>query len=280
MNRRRLIGGVAGVGAALAALAAYPVWKWSQMGRTARQQSALLIGGASAMYDLTVALGKEFEKRHGVSVIVERGGSLPGLLAVRRHAIDIAAMARDLQGAEADPEAHNHLIGRDAIAVVVHQQCPVRQMRQETVRDVLSGRINNWKSLGGANSPIKVVTRPRDSSTSRFVSEFVLDGEDLTVQAQVRKTRVEVLAFVRQNPDAFGCVATDEIGQLDDIVSLEIDNVAINRETILSGRYPFVRSLYFMTYGTARQQTLDFIALAESPLGQRIVDQAGFLPVR
>lgn len=280
MNRRRLIGGVVGVGAALAGLAAYPVWKWSQMRRTARQQSALLIGGASAMYDLNVALGKEFEKRHGVPVIVERGGSLPGLLAVRRHAIDIAAMARDLHGAEAEPEAHNHLIGRDAIAVVVHPQCPVRQLRRETVRDVLSGRINNWKSLGGANTPIKVVTRPRDSSTSRFVSEFVLDGEDLTVQAQVRKTRAEVLAFVRQNPDAFGCVATDEIGQLDDIVSLEIDNVPISRETILSGRYPFVRSLYLMTYGIARQQTLDFIALAESPPGQRIVDQAGFLPVR
>ena len=277
MNRRYLM---AGVGAALAGVAAYPVWQWTQMRRTSRRQNALLIGGASAMYDLNVALGKEFEKQHGVPVIVERGGSLQGLLAAKRRAIDIAAMARDLNGAEAEPAAHNYLIGRDAIAVVVHPQCPVRQLRQETVRDVMSGRINNWKSLGGANTLIKVVTRPRDSATSRFVSEFILDGEDMTVQAQVRKTRAEVLTFVRQNPDAFGCVATDEVGLLDNSVSLKIDNVPINRETILSGRYPFVRSLYLMTYGIARQQTLDFITLAESPLGQRIVDQAGFLPVR
>lgn len=277
MNKRQLL---AGVGVAVAGAVAYPVWQWTQIRRTARQQNALLIGGSSAMYEVNVALGKEFEKRYGVPVIVERGGSLQGLLAVKRHAIDIAAMARDLSGAEAEPEAHNSLIGRDAIAIVVNPKCPVRHLRQDTIRDVLSGRINNWKSLGGANIPIQVLARPRESSTGRFVSEFVLDGDDMTLQAQVRKSKDDLLAFLRQNPYAIGCVATDEGGLPDDIVALEIDSVPISRETILSGRYPFVRSLYLTTYGIARQPALDFIALAESPLGQRIVDQAGFLPVR
>ena len=232
------------------------------------------------MYDLNVALGKEFEKKYGVQVIVERGGSLQGLLAAKRHAIDIAAMARDLHGAEAEPQAHNHLIARDAIAVVAHAKCPVKQLRQELVRDVLTGKIDNWKTLGGPDSPIEVVMRPRDSSTSRFVSEFVLAGADLALKAHIRKTKDDVLAFIRQNPNAIGCVATDDIRLPTDILVLEIDNTPITRETVLSGRYPYSRSLYLLTFGLVRQQALDFIALAESPAGQLIVDRAGFIPVR
>ena len=232
------------------------------------------------MYELNVALGKEFEKQHGVKVIVERGGSLQGLLAAKRHAIDIAAMSRDLSGAEAELQAHNHLIARDAIAIVVHPKNPVRQLRQELVRDVLTGKIENWKVLGGADSPIEVVMRPRDYPTSRYVSEVVLGGADLALKVHFTKSKDELLAFVRQNPNAIGCIATDDGGLPADIVSLEIDNIPITRETVLSGRYPFERSLYLLTFGLARPQALDFIALAESPAGQAIVDHAGFIPVR
>ena len=232
------------------------------------------------MYELNVALGKEFEKRYGVQVIVESGGSLQGLLAAKRHAIDIAAMARDLEGAEAEPQAHNHLIARDAIAVIVNTKNPVRQLRQELVRDVLTGKIDNWKTLGGPNSPIEVVSRPRHTATSRYVGEVVLAGADLSLKSHFRKTRDELLTFIRQNPNAIGCVATDDGGLPSDIVSLEIDSIAMTRKTILSGRYPFERSLYFLTFGVARQQVLDFIALAESPAGQAIVDRTGFIPVR
>ena len=277
MNRRYVAGGLA---ATLAGIAAYPLWRWMQIGRAPVQQNALLVGGAAAMYELNVALSKEFEKRHGVQVIVERGGSLQGLLAAKRHAIDIAAMARDLQGAEADPQAHNHLIARDAIAIVVHARSAVVQLRQELVRDVLTGKIDNWKTLGGPDKPIEVVMRPRDSATSRYVSEVVLAGADPALTAHVKKTKNDVLEFIRQNPYAIGCVSTDDGSLPADMVSLEIDNTPITRETVLSGRYPYSRSLYLMTYGTVRQQARDFIALAESPTGQAIVDRAGFIPVR
>lgn len=277
MKRRYL---AAGLVAAFAGAAAYPVWQWVQIRRAPTRHNALLIGGASAMYELNVALGKEFEKRYGVQVIVESGGSLQGLLAAKRHAIDIAAMARDLEGAEAEPQAHNHLIARDAIAVIVNTKNPVRQLRQELVRDVLTGKIDNWKTLGGPDSPIEVVSRPRHTATSRYVGDVVLAGADLSLKSHFRKTRDELLTFIRQNPNAIGCVATDDGGLPSDIASLEIDSIAMTRETILSGRYPFARSLYFVTFGVARQQVLDFIALAESPAGQAIVNRTGFIPVR
>lgn len=277
MKRRYLAGGIA---AAVAGIAAYPAWQWVQVRHTPTRHNALLVGGSSAMYELNLALGKEFEKRYGVQVIVERGGSLPGLLAVKRHAIDIAAMARDLEGAEAEPEAHNHLIARDAIAVVVNARNPIRQLRKELVHDILTGKIDNWRTVGGADSPIEVVLRPRESSTSRYVGEIVLGGADPTLHAHFEKTKDSLLAHIRQNPHAIGCIATDDGNLPADIVSLEIDSIPITRETLLSGRYPYKRSLYLLTYGVARQQALDFIALAESSQGQAIVDKAGFVPVR
>ena len=122
--------------------------------------------------------------------------------------------------------------------------------------------------------------RPRESSTSRYVSEFVLEGADWALKVHLVKTKDEVLGLIRKNPYAIGCVATDDGGLPADIVALDIDNTPIARETVLSGRYPFTRSLYLVTYGLARQQALDFIALAESPIGQAIVDKAGFIAVR
>lgn len=277
MKRRFVAGGLV---AAAAGVAAYPLWQWVQVRRSPARHNALLVGGSSAMYELNLALGKEFEKRYGVKVIVERGGSLPGLLAVKRHAIDIAAMARDLEGAEAEPHAHNHLIARDAIAIVVNARNPVRQLRQQLVHDILTGKIDNWRSVGGPDSPIEVVMRVRESSTSRYVSEIVLAGADPALQSRFKKTKDDLLAYIRQHPHAIGCIATDDGALPADIVSLEIDSVPITRETILSGRYPYKRSLYLMTHGVARQQALDFIALAESPEGQAIVHNAGFIPVR
>jgi phosphate transport system substrate-binding protein len=277
MKRRYLAGGLA---AAVVGIAAYPAWQWVQVRRAPARKNALLVGGSAAMYELNLALGREFEKRHGVKVIVERGGSLPGLLAVKRHAIDIAAMARDLEGAEAEAQAHNHLIARDAIAVVVNARNPVRQLRRQLVHDILTGKIDNWKTVGGADGPIEVLLRPRESSTSRYVSEIVLGGADPSLQTHFKKTKDDLLAAIRQNPHAIGCVATDDGDLHAGVVSLEIDGIPITRATILSGRYPYERSLYLMTYGVARQQALDFIALAESPEGQAIVDKAGFVPVR
>ena len=71
MKRRYLAGAFA---AGIAGVAAYPLWQWLQIRRALVRHNALLVGGASAMYELNVALGKEFEKLYGVKVIVERGG--------------------------------------------------------------------------------------------------------------------------------------------------------------------------------------------------------------
>ncbi len=189
-------------------------------------------------------------------------------------------MGRDLEGAEAEPHVHNHLIARDALAIVVNTRNPVRQLRQQLVHDILTGKIDNWKTAGGTDSPIEVVMRVRESSTSRYVSEIVLAGADLALQSRYKKTKDELLEYIRHHPHAIGCVATDDGDLPADIVSLEIDSVPITRETILSGRYPYERSFYLMTHGITRQQALDFIALAESPDGQAIVQSAGFIPVR
>jgi phosphate transport system substrate-binding protein len=239
----------------------------------------LLIGGASAMYDVNVALGKAFEKRHGIKVIVEGGGSLPGLLAARRHAIDIAAMARDLEADEAAADAHIHLIARDAIAVVVHPRNPLRQLRRDVVHAILNGKIDHWRAVGGTG-PIDVVARPRGHPTSRYVSEVVLGGGDLTLKAQVRQGGDELLDFIGNNPAAIGCVATDDGAIPSQVVALAVDDVPITRETVLSGRYPYSRSLHLLVYGQPQREVRDFIAFAESPEGQAIVDALGFLPVR
>jgi len=278
MNKRYFLGGLAAL--AFTGTSAYVGLTWYASRRAVARQDALLIGGAAVMADLNKALAKEFQQTRAVQVIVEKGGSLQGLLAAKRGAIDIAAMSRDLIGNEAQAEAHNYLIARDAISIIVHPSCVLKQLSPQMVHDVLTGRIDNWKVFGGPNEPIHVISRQRESTTLRFVSEAVLDRDDMSVHASIMESKAAVMEQVRRDPYAIGFVATDDGMELPGVRALEIDGVPISRETLLSQRYPYTRSLHLLLYGAARPLAYDYVAFAQSPKGQDIVKHMGFIPVR
>ena len=243
-------------------------------------RKSLLIGGAGAMFGLNQALAAQFSETHPlVDVVVEKGGSLPGLIAVKRGAIDLAAMARELSVSEDEPGMRNFLIARSSVTIVVNKTLPIKNLAQQQIRGLLTGGIRNWKDVGGPDAPVNVVSRMRGSTTRQFIEEVVLDGEDIITGAkEMASTKLQAEA-IAADPHAIGYVASKDDAGKADIAALSVDGVEASRATVLSDRYPYTHSFYLLLYGDRAGLARDFVVFARSAAGQKIVAQQGLLPV-
>jgi phosphate transport system substrate-binding protein len=253
-------------------------FRWRLPAKEGRK--SLLIGGAGAMVPLNQALAAAFIKLHAmVDIVVEKGGSLQGLIAARRGAIDLAAMTRDLSIEEDDESAHDYLIARGDVRIVVNHRSPVKGLSQQQIRALLAGELTNWKQVGGADAPVNVISRTRGSTTRQFVEEVVLGGGEVTSNAREMETTKLLAASVAADPYAIGYVASKDSEGIANVLAIAVDGVTASRATVLSGRYPYTHSFSLLLYGEQIGLRLDFVNFARSPAGQTIVAQSGLVPV-
>lgn len=273
MNRRRAC---AALGAA-AAGALLPGCGRGTPGATGARQ-ALLIGGAASMQALLEALAAGYLAARPApatpSVLVEPGGSLPAFIAASRGAIDVAAMTRALTDAEDGAGARHYLIARGAIGVVVHPSLPLRDLAPAQVRALLAGEIGNWRALGGPDRPVAV------HAPARLEGEaLLLDGGEFAVNARTCPDSAALLAAVRNDPGAIGCLDGCLDGGGHAAAALAIGGVAATPATVLSGRYPYTRSLYLLLHGDPGGAGAAFVRFARAAAGQAIVRRHGLAAV-
>lgn len=231
----------------------------------------LLIAADSDVLPYSALLGRAFERQTGIEVVVDGGGTLGALIALRRGAIDIAATDRDLQGAESDGTLLPYLLAKDAIAIVVGESTPVAGLRHDQLAAILSGRIADWAGVGGPAGPIEVLDQAPGSPTRKFVENVLLRHAQVTRRGLVPKTLGELARRLNANPRAIGYLATKDLQP--GTRTLPIDGVPLNRASVYSGRYPFTRSMYFVTRAVSRG-TLAFMGRNEPVLSARLLEQA------
>lgn len=264
-GRRRLLTAAAAGGATLACGA----WSWPFATRESQHES-LLIAGTAAMKQTTALLADAFTRQYPVEVVNEGGSTAAGLIALHRGAIDIAAVARELKRSEEGIGLRTWLFAKDALALVVSPDNPVRDLTRQQVRDILSGVIANWKDVGGPNQPIEVINRPAAATTRAWVEENILDGREIVRRARPVANAKRVAPIVAANPRAIGYVATRSVS--DAVVTLTVDGVGPSRNTIYSGRYPFTRPLYYATRETPPPVVRKFLDFVRSTEGQELME--------
>ncbi len=236
------------------------------------EQNAVVVAGSMAMVFYVELLAKEFEKRNpGIKVEVAGGSSIAGLIAVERGAIDLAAISRDLTPKEYRPELKVTMIGRDALAVVAHHDNPVSDLTRDQLRAIFMGELTRWP---GSDRPIHVITREPGAPSLQSFRELALANEEVTPDAQPVNDVKEVAASVAADPDAIGFLGLYALTP--DVKALSINGVMAGNATILSSRYPLMRSLNLVELtdeeNPSRQR---FIEFAISPAGQSLIEKAG-----
>jgi phosphate transport system substrate-binding protein len=221
--------------------------------------------------------------RSGKSVSVSGGGSGIGITALTDGTADIAASSRELKSEEAARAKGNIIeekIARDAIAMIVHASNPVSGLTRVQIRDIYSGKIKNWKELGGENINIVLANRESTSGTFEALKTFLADDmfEKFTPRIYTAASSGAMTNFVAGSKGAIGYVG---LGFLDSKVkTLSVNNVVPTAETSKEGGgYPYSRYLYMMRKINARPEVMDYINFVKSKDGQAIVKELKFVPI-
>jgi phosphate transport system substrate-binding protein len=242
------------------------------------------IAGSDTMLPLNRRLAEEYMREHpGVAVRVAGGSTGRGVDALLTEEVDLCAASRPLTPDEIrrlhdrfDTIGLRFLMARDALSVYVHPSNTVRSLTVAQLAAVFSGAVDNWSSVGGEDAPIEPVVRTPSSGTHHFFRDHVLQGEAYATTALYAVRPRDVIDLVGAHPSAIGYGG---LAHGPGVVQLRVDGVAATTETVRDGSYPLARYLYFYATEPPLGETKSFVDWCVGVRGQRVVDEAGFVPL-
>lgn len=253
--------------------------------------------GSDTLVNVALAWAEAYGQVHSeVQIAVTGGGSGTGIAALINGTVDMANASRrikDEERAQAESNgvvAVEHVVAGDAIAIVVHPSNPVDGLTIPQLSDIFSGRITNWREVGGEDLPIVLLSRESNSGTHVYFLEQVVrqgDGGDTTLfspNTLLMPSSEGISTEVRQNPNAIGYDGLGYVTEDQKVLAVAAASgepyVSPTLETVKDGSYPIARSLYIYTAGEpggAIRAYLDWILGSE---GQAIVKELGFVPLQ
>ncbi|MBN1811018.1 MAG: phosphate ABC transporter substrate-binding protein [Anaerolineae bacterium] len=252
--------------------------------------------GSDTLVNLALRWAEVYMDEHpDVRLSVTGGGSGTGIAAMINGTVDVANASRAMKQEEIKAAEANGItpveftVARDAIAVVVHPSNPVDGLTLQQISDIYTGKIVNWREVGGENRPIVLLSRESNSGTYVYFLENVIrlgDKEsDLLFfpDTLLMPSSEGISAEVRRNPNAIGYdglgYVTPDQKMLAVAAGADSDYVLPSVDTVNAGTYPISRPLYMYTAGEPTGQVkayMDWI-LDE---GQASVAELGFVPLR
>lgn len=231
------------------------------------------------MQPLVHALAVAYSERHKhVSFEFTAVGSAGGLELLRRGQADLALVSRPLTAQdEADvstgkPSLTSTVIAWDAIAIVVHQANPLRQISAYQLRNVFEGQTLNWDELGSPAGDIVVASREDGSGTRSVFEQAMMRGRAVTSTALVMPGSEAALRLVASTPTAIGYLSIGWLGA--GVHSLAVDGIQATPSSIEQATYPLVRPFLLVYRDQPPTGAAEFLAFATSPAGQAIVRTA------
>jgi phosphate transport system substrate-binding protein len=269
----------------------------SGCGKRSGQSNSLQIKGSDTMVNLGQAWAEEYMKQNpDISVAVTGGGSGTGITALLNNTCDIAEVSRlmkddEIKMAEAKGfEPNKIVVALDGLAVVVNPANKVSELTIDQLADIFTGKIKNWKEVGGRDAKIVLLSREVNSGTHVYFKEHVLrkgkaDGkEEFTPEALLLPSSQAIADEVSQNQDAIGYYGMGYITAKEKAINVMKDKnspaIPPTTENVVSGAYPISRPLLMYTKGEPRGLVKMFIDYVLSPTGQEIVKNLDFVPVK
>jgi len=208
------------------------------------------------------------------SVDVEGGGSTAGLQAVVEGLAHIGMCSRSLKSDEAK-QFQTVIIARDGLAIVVNPANPVKGLTVEQLCGLFSGKIQNWKEVGGLDGPVRPITREEGSGTRESFVGLVMGKTRITRKALTQESNGAVKELVKGDPAAIGYMSLGLVG--DELKALPVDGCEPTTDNVLSGRYKLVRPFLFVTKGAESDEAQHYINYVLSQEGQRLLESEGLI---
>lgn len=242
----------------------------------------LVITGSSTIAPLVLEIGKRFEKLNpDVRVDVQSGGSSRGISDARSGLADIGMVSRALKPDEKDLTPA--LLARDGITIIQHKSNPVKALTRNQIIAIYTGKIDNWKVVGGRDQRITVVNKAEGRSTLElFTHFFALKNSDIKAQVVIGDNQ-QGIKTVAGNAGAIGYVsigtAEFEADEGAPIKLLPLDGVDASVANVIKTSFPLARQLNLVTKGAPTGLSKRFIDFARSGQVSDIIKEQFFVPV-
>ncbi|WP_420540012.1 phosphate ABC transporter substrate-binding protein PstS family protein [Paenibacillus polymyxa] len=244
----------------------------------------ILAVGSTALQPLVEQAGQKFmavDKYKGIAVQVQGGGSGTGLTQVSGGQADIGnsdvfAKEKLESGAE---ELVDHQVAVVAMSAVANPKVGVTDLKKDQLVQIFTGKITNWKEVGGADQKIVIVNRPSSSGTRATFEKYALGQktEDLPGSIQEDSSGT-VKKLIAETPGAIGYLALSYIDNT--VTALKYDGMEANVENVEQGKYPVWAYEHMYTKGEPKEHVkafLDYI-LSDEIQKTDVVD-LGYIPV-
>ena len=249
----------------------------------AAKKKQVLAVGSTALQPLASQAAEMYGEKHpGVSVVVQGGGSGAGLSQVGKGGVtignsDIFASQKD--GVDAK-KLTDHKVAVVGITPVVNKDVPVKSLTKAELRDIFTGKITNWKDVGGKDEDIVLVNRAQGSGTRFTFEHDVLDGESAKT-SQEQDDNGAVQKIVSTTPGAISYLAFSYTTgpNAKGIKTVAIDKVKPTDKNVASNKWQIWAYEHMYTTKKTDKNTKSYIKFVQSKAMKSTIKKLGYIPV-
>ena len=246
--------------------------------------------------DTLVVLAQKWAEVYGsqhtnTHISVSGGGTGTGFAALQNQTTDLCDASRKAKSAEiancmkvfGGKRPTEYKVALDGLSIYVNAENPVKELTVAQVGDMFSGKIKNWKEVGGADMPVTLYSRENSSGTYDFFKEHVLEGKDFAANAQSMPGTAAILQAIGKDKTGIGYggagygAGAKHLAMKKDESSPAIEP---SEETVVNGTYPIWRYLYvYVNPALDKGEIAAYLNWIRSDDGQKVVKDVGYFPL-
>ena len=225
-----------------------------------------------------------------VKIQVTGGGTGTGFAALQNQTTDLCDASRKAKAAEIanclkafGKRPTEYKVALDGLSVYVHPENSLKELTLDQVKNIFTGKVKNWKDVGGPDSPITVYSRENSSGTYEFFKENVLKGSDFAASTQTMPGTAAIVQAVVKDKGSIGYGGA-AYGGGSKLLAIKKDEnspaISPNEETVVNGTYPIWRHLYvYLNPALDKGEVAAYLNWIRSDAGQKYVNDIGYYPL-
>jgi len=251
----------------------------------------ITVKGSDTLVVLAQKWAEVYMGQHSeVKIQVSGGGSGIGFAALQSQTTDLCDASRKAKPAEiancikafgARPTEYK--VALDGLSVYVNPESTLKELTMAQVGDIFTGKITNWKEVGGPDAPITVYSRENSSGTYEFFKEHVLKGKDFAASAQTMPGTAAIVQAVLKDKNGIGYGGAAYGGGSKLLAIKKTDSapaIEPNEENVENGTYPIWRHLYvYVNPNLDKGEVAAYLTWIRSDDGQKYVKDIGYYPL-
>lgn len=253
--------------------------------------SSITVKGSDTLVVQADKWAKAYMAKHPeVKIQVTGGGTGTGFAALQNQTTDLCNASRKIRAAEIGEciksfgkRPTEYKVCLDGLSVYVAADNPVKELTIEQLMLIFTGKVRNWKEVGGADQAITIYSRENSSGTYEFFKENVLEGRDFAASAQTMPGTAALLQAVAKDKGAIGYGGAAYGAGAKHLAIRKNDSspaIEPTEETVLKGSYPIWRYLYvYLNPALDKGDIAKYINWIRSDEGQKLVKEVGYFPL-